>query len=165
MLIVDANYSQHVSKTIGKLDIRLLLDYMKAAGYKFNKKVWVTSYVDNQKFLTFIKSFSGGAFEVIIKGTKEKRFICNSCYKENYSTIEKGNDVEIATQIVSHAYKNTYDTLYLFSGDGDYLPALKIVNDLKKKIVLIGLKHLTSTDIVYLCDEFIDLSEISGITR
>ena len=56
-----------------------------------------------------------------------------------YSTIEKETDVNIAVQMVSKAYQNSYDIAVLLSNDTDYLPIVKTLHDLGKIIVLVKL--------------------------
>lgn len=46
----------------------------------------------------------------------------------------KGDDIHIATDLVSLAYENSYDTAILVSGDGDFVPAIKKVQKLGKRV-------------------------------
>jgi uncharacterized LabA/DUF88 family protein len=46
----------------------------------------------------------------------------------------KGDDIYLATDLVSFAYENKYDTAILVSGDGDFVPAIKKVQKLGKKV-------------------------------
>ncbi len=48
--------------------------------------------------------------------------------------IEKKVDIKIAIDIISLAYENAYDTAVLVSGDGDFVPVVKKVKELDKKI-------------------------------
>ena len=48
--------------------------------------------------------------------------------------VEKGVDVMLATDLVSHAYKDHYDTAIVVSGDADFYPALQAVKDVGKHI-------------------------------
>ena len=49
---------------------------------------------------------------------------------------EKQVDVYLATQVVALAYENAYDIAMIVSGDEDYVPAIEIVQQ-KGKIVLV----------------------------
>lgn len=49
---------------------------------------------------------------------------------------EKQVDVYLATQVVALAYENAYDIAIIVSGDEDYVPAIEIVQQ-KGKIVLV----------------------------
>lgn len=48
--------------------------------------------------------------------------------------IEKKVDISIAIDIVSLAYENAYDTAVLVSGDGDFVPVVKKIKKLDKKV-------------------------------
>jgi len=57
------------------------------------------------------------------------------------STIEKKIDVKIAIDIISHAYENVYNTAVLVSGDGDFLPVIKKIEELDKNIEVWAFKY------------------------
>lgn len=50
------------------------------------------------------------------------------------SPIEKGVDVKLATDMVVHAFRNSYDTAILVSGDTDYAAAIQAVKDHGKHV-------------------------------
>ncbi len=50
------------------------------------------------------------------------------------SPIEKGVDVKLSTDMVVHAFRNSYDTAILVSGDTDYSAALQAVKDQGKHV-------------------------------
>ena len=50
------------------------------------------------------------------------------------ATIEKKVDIKIAIDIISLAYENAYDTAVLVSGDGDFVPVVRKVKELDKKV-------------------------------
>jgi uncharacterized LabA/DUF88 family protein len=49
-------------------------------------------------------------------------------------TIEKKIDIKIAIDIISLAYEDAYDTAVLVSGDGDFIPVIKKVKEMKKNV-------------------------------
>ncbi len=53
---------------------------------------------------------------------------------KTYEFAVKGDDIHLATDMISFAYENTYDTVILVSGDGDFVPAIKKVQKLGKKV-------------------------------
>ena len=169
MILIDSFYFFLESKKYSQngIDIQKLVDYLGNCGYKPKTRKWITSYNNEEvkPFYHLLKSYNGPQFEVIIKGTKTKRFICSNCSSENFATVEKGNDVAIATLIVHGALTNIYNTLLLVAGDGDFEPAVKVAKEAGKKIVLIGNRDTLSTDLQYLADDFIELSTISGIGK
>ncbi len=48
--------------------------------------------------------------------------------------VEKGVDVMLATDVVTNAYNDHYDTAIVVSGDADFYPALQAVKDVGKHI-------------------------------
>ncbi|MFX0019511.1 MAG: NYN domain-containing protein [Promethearchaeota archaeon] len=55
--------------------------------------------------------------------------------------IEKKIDIKIAIDIVSLAYENAYDTAVLVSGDGDFVPVVKKIKKLNKKVELWAFRY------------------------
>jgi len=55
--------------------------------------------------------------------------------------IEKKVDIQIAIDMISLAYENAYDTAVLVSGDGDFVPVVKKIKGLDKKVELWAFKY------------------------
>jgi uncharacterized LabA/DUF88 family protein len=75
--------------------------------------------------------------------------------------IEKKVDINIAIDIISLAYDNAYDRAVLVSGDGDFLPVVKKIKELLKKVEIWAFSYslanalkeeLDQNDIHYLDD-------------
>jgi uncharacterized LabA/DUF88 family protein len=47
---------------------------------------------------------------------------------------EKGTDVQLATDMLTHAFKNNYDVAILVAGDNDYAGAVQAVKDFGKHV-------------------------------
>ncbi|MBI4218996.1 MAG: NYN domain-containing protein [Chloroflexi bacterium] len=60
--------------------------------------------------------------------------------------VEKGVDVMIATDLVSGAFKNLYDTAVLVSGDGDFFPAIEAVKDQGKHVEVVAFENNLSPE-------------------
>jgi len=58
----------------------------------------------------------------------------NSAGKPIYA--EKQTDINIATDMLSLAYNNAYDTAVLLSADTDYIPVIRLIRQLGKRIVI-----------------------------
>jgi uncharacterized LabA/DUF88 family protein len=56
--------------------------------------------------------------------------------KVSQRPYEKKVDVKIAIDMVSYAYEDAYDVGVLVSGDGDFLPVIKKIKKLDKKVEL-----------------------------
>lgn len=73
--------------------------------------------------------------------------------------IEKGVDMQLATELLAHAFNNSYDTAFVVSGDADYRRAVEYVQDLGKKVVVAGWGSSSSAKIKRQSDKFVDLEE------
>lgn len=79
--------------------------------------------------------------------------------KYSYYVEEKGTDVLMATNILSKAFQNAFDTAVIVSNDSDYIPILDVMNTIGKTSVCVGLasqymeRLRPHTDDVILLDE------------
>ena len=48
----------------------------------------------------------------------------------------KGMDIAIAKDILAHGFRDNYDLMVLFAGDGDYVPLVEEVKRLGKIVVI-----------------------------
>lgn len=81
---------------------------------------------------------------------------------ENAPRYSKGEDILLASEMVRDAALNRYDVAILLSGDADFIPAVNIVQDLGKPVIIASfhgsLSHnleLEASDVIYL-DEHLD---------
>lgn len=79
----------------------------------------------------------------------------------NETFIEKGVDVFLATDMVSKAFDNLYDTAILVSRDGDFVPAVKEVRRLHKKVINVDVPRLDGKPsfLSQICDQFVPLTK------
>ena len=84
-------------------------------------------YWKQQKFFDELRKIPG--FHVILCNMRKTKKPDGK-----FEFAVKGDDVYLATDMVSFAYENTYDTAILVSGDGDFVPAIKRVQKLGKKV-------------------------------
>ena len=61
--------------------------------------------------------------------------VCPACKSTLKRTVEKGVDTAIVTDMLQHAWDDTYDVGVLLSADADFIPAVKFLNRRGKKIV------------------------------
>lgn len=111
---------------------------------RFDKIYFYASYSPKSKRPTkkqklYLKN--EGLFYRSVKQAKNIVFFRG--YRSKTSGKEKGVDVKLAADLVTFAFLNRYDTVYLFSGDADFLQALfnirKFCN--KKKIFILCLQN------------------------
>jgi uncharacterized LabA/DUF88 family protein len=62
--------------------------------------------------------------------------------------------------MVSLAFRNAYDTAVLVSGDSDYVPVVKEIQELGKRVENASFKRTSSFELRKVCDEFILLDNI-----
>ena len=107
---------------------------------------------------------------------KEKAWF-NSLYKMGYTVktraikvapngrkVEKRIDVLIAVDIISSAYETNVDKIIIVSGDSDFVPVVKKLKDLNKRVEIWAFKNLLSKqlydiidhDNLYFMDDFLD---------
>lgn len=69
--------------------------------------------------------------------------------------VEKGVDVRMAVDIVTHAYSSLYDRGIIVSGDADFVPAIKAAQDFGKRIVNVCFPKTKSFHLNQVCNETI----------
>ncbi len=72
---------------------------------------------------------------------------------------EKGIDVQLATDLLTHSFKNNYDVAILVAGDNDFVGAIQAVKDNGKhvEVALFG-KQGTSKELRSTADRVITLN-------
>jgi uncharacterized LabA/DUF88 family protein len=72
---------------------------------------------------------------------------------------EKGTDVQLATDMITHSYKNNYDVAILVAGDNDFAGAVQAVKDNGKhvEVALFG-RQGTSQELRSAADMVIDVN-------
>jgi uncharacterized LabA/DUF88 family protein len=102
----------------------------------------------------------------IEKRTQEAKDKCNFCKncKENIDDFlnviglnkiskEKGIDVMLFIDMIKNAFQDKYDVALLFSGDADFVPAVELVQNLKKEVINIHLYSGSSAELRLKCDQ------------
>jgi len=67
---------------------------------------------------------------------------------------EKGTDVFLAIDMLNLAYKNSYDTAILISGDGDFVEVIECIQNMGKQIENWAFKGRKSDNLLKVCDSF-----------
>lgn len=75
------------------------------------------------------------------------------------SYIEKGVDVLLTVDLIRLARLNSYDTAILISGDGDFVEAVKDVQDMGKQVELASFPFSQSNALKNTCDRVIEVTE------
>ena len=75
--------------------------------------------------------------------------------------FQKGVDVQLAVDLVTHAFRENFDIAVICSGDIDLLESLKIVKSLGKIVVLMSHPKITAKNLRSEADFYIDMSKLS----
>jgi uncharacterized LabA/DUF88 family protein len=110
----------------------------------------------------------------IFERKAKKQPVCQSCHFEITQcpdcqqllerTVEKGVDTAIVTDMLQHAWDNTYDIGVLLSGDRDFIPAVQFLNKRGKKIIHASFANL-GQELANECWKQIDLRKVAAELR
>lgn len=75
--------------------------------------------------------------------------------------IQKGVDVQLASDLVDFTHKNTFDIAVVLSGDIDLLESVKIAKSMGKHIILFGDESVTAEEMKKYSDIFINLGRFT----
>jgi len=81
--------------------------------------------------------------------------------EQGRAVLEGDWDMGIAADIV-RAWDG-FDVLALASGDGDFVPLVKLVQEQGKRVEVLALRHTVAQELLDAVDRFIDLPEVEGI--
>lgn len=81
--------------------------------------------------------------------------------KRSGSFMEKGVDVMLTTELLTHTFKDNFDIAVIVGGDQDYIVALKEIKREGKRIVMSCFKNSFSNEIQEIADEAIFIDEIA----
>ena len=79
--------------------------------------------------------------------------------KDKHNQESKSVDINLTIDALRHTYNDTIDTLYLFSGDGDYIPLIREVMRQGKKVIVGALSSGLSPSLKTVADGFINLDD------
>ncbi|MEX1052307.1 MAG: NYN domain-containing protein [Patescibacteria group bacterium] len=124
----------HFPSFIGEINSKLNI--------KFDKILFYASYSPRsknptKKELLYLKNEF--LFYASVKETKNATFFKG--YRSKSSGKEKEVDVKLSVDLVDLAYKNEYQSIYLLTGDADFLQALFAIKHLNKKISVISMQN------------------------
>lgn len=127
-------YPEHLSKKIS--------DENRAESYKRRRRA-------QQKFFEKIKDFN--YFELKTLPLKY----------EDGKIFQKGVDVQMAVDLVYHAFSNNFDIVIICSGDIDLKEAVKLVKSFGKKVIIMSHPKLASKELIKEADVFINIEKFN----
>jgi uncharacterized LabA/DUF88 family protein len=80
---------------------------------------------------------------------------------------EKGTDIFLAIDMLNLAYKNSYDTAILVSGDGDFVEVIESIQSMGKQVENWAFQGRKSDNLLKVCDSFhyIDQALVTSCCR
>jgi uncharacterized LabA/DUF88 family protein len=161
MIFIDGSNMYHSLKShfkradldIGRFCNKLLDKRRLVRTYYYNAKVGMKEeperYKDQQKFFTSIAAIPYTELRL-------GRLVYNNW--PNSPPYEKGVDIQLATDMITHSFKNNYDVTVLVAGDTDYVGALQAVKDNGKnvEVALFG-KERTSLQLRKVSDRVVTI--------
>lgn len=151
MLFIDGSnvYYDYRKSANSKLDVEKYISFVKQQ-YRhidFVRTYYFTSETEtNQGFLQQINQLP---YCQVITGHLQKKMVhinethnlrccCGEIATGRIVThVDKGTDVNIAVEMLKHAYLDTYDTAILISRDGDFSGVVRIIKNLGKTVELV----------------------------
>lgn len=162
MVYIDGSNLYHsLKEAVGRTDIDFQKLCAKLAGdrrlirvYYYNAPVDQTKepqrYKDQQRFFNALK-------DVPYLELRLGRLVYRNW--PSVSPYEKGIDVRIATDMLTHAVRDNYDVATLVSGDSDFSDALQAVKDLGKNVEVALFGRRTSQHLREVADRVLTLDE------
>ena len=162
MIFIDGSnlyhsLKHHFSRTdldIGKFCRKLLGRRQLVRIYYYNAKVGIKEEPERyRQQQTFFASVNAIPYSELRLG----RLVYNNW--PNTPPYEKGTDVQLATDMITHSYKNNYDVAVLVAGDNDFVSAVQAVKDNGKhvEVALFG-KQGTSRQLRSVADRVITIN-------
>ncbi len=82
-------------------------------------------------------------------------------FKKNAANQKtKGVDIQLTNDMLSHAFRDNYDSAVLIAGDGDYVPLVQEVKRLGKRVHVHFIDACSNPDLKLAADEFTGLTKI-----
>ena len=161
MIFIDGSNMYHSLKAyfkrtdidIGKFCQKLLDKRRLIRVYYYNAEVGRREeperYKDQQKFFSGVQAIPYTELRL-------GRLVYNNW--PNSPPYEKGVDIQLATDMITHGFKNNYDVAILVAGDNDFVGALQAVKDNGKnvEVALFG-KERTSVQLRNVADRVITI--------
>ena len=162
MIFIDGSNLYHSLKgffkrtdiDIGKLGNKLLDKRRLVRIYYYNAKVGLKEeperYRDQQAFFASISAIPYSELRL-------GRLVYSNW--PGSPPYEKGVDIQLATDMITHSFKNNYDVAVLVAGDNDFVGALQSVKDNGKnvEVALFG-KERTSYRLRMVADRVITIN-------
>ena len=137
------DFDKFIKKIVGKDELINIFYYNASLKQEVNPR----RFKEQQKLLSRLRKITKCK---VVLCKRQKRL---NKYDEEYYTI-KGDDINLALDMLNDAWENKYDKAILISGDGDFTPLLKYVKNKNKEIEVISFYELTSKNLIDEADNY-----------
>lgn len=133
-----------------QMDVEKYIDVVKSKypNVEFIRTYYFTSETEKNKGflqqinkLPYCQVVTGRLQEKTIKIEEKHGLTCHCCNKSTTGQIvtqtDKGTDVNIAVEMLKHAYNNSYDLAVLISRDADFVGVAKIIKNIGCNIEIV----------------------------
>ena len=160
----QASLEAGVKKTEGTYYIPDVLVWHTKITHTFPMEVVRLSYYttqigDEKKLDETRKQIASYSYDFRLRQNQGgKGRICPHLFKkEKNSQKTKSVDINITIDALRHTYNDSLDTLFLLSGDGDYLPLIEEVMRQGKKVVVGAFSNGLNPSLAHNADYFVDI--------
>jgi len=137
------DFENFIKKIVGKNNLIGIFYYNASLKQTINPR----RFREQQKLLARLRKIPKCK---VVLCKRQKRFNKDD---EEYYTI-KGDDINLALDMLNDAWENKYDKAILFSGDGDFAPLLKYVKYKNKRVDVISFDELASRNLINEANKF-----------
>lgn len=160
MAFVDAQNVTHAAEDFygeeKQLDPVKLVELLTDE-YDLVRPYWFDSHPQNnrpQGFYHFLRM--EGGYRVTSKPLRNR----------DGKRIEKGVDIELATELIAHGFNGSYEVAIVVTGDADYTRSIRYVQNQGRRVIGAMFESNTSGDLKETVDQFVNLgTHASDIRR
>ncbi|MER3417974.1 MAG: hypothetical protein C4343_02420, partial [Chloroflexota bacterium] len=91
------------------------------------------------------------------------RVVSKDIRKYGDGKVKANLDIELVVDMLKTA--RNLDIAVLVSGDGDFAPAVKAVQEMGVRVEVISFRGNTSSDLIEVADQFIDITQIAKVEK
>ena len=140
--MIDFNFEKFARSLTENRNLIKIYYYNSPLDISYNKK----AYMKQQQFFDKLQRIQN--FNLVLCRLLKQKINGKIVY------FVKEDDIHLAVDMVKLVYKNEYDTAILVSTDGDFVPAIKAVKEIGKKVENIGFETKFSYHLKKECNRF-----------
>ena len=145
---INKKFQEIIEVLVKEGDIADIFYYTASLDITFNEE----KYWKHQRFLGKLREIP--KFNVVLCTLKK------SIEKDGSTKFTiKGDDVCLANDLIKGAYEDLYDIAIIVSGDEDFIPAIKTVQTLNKKVINAFFHKSSSNALRSICNNCINLGK------